>query len=266
MEELIDCSVYCPYIIKQMNACPRKEIDFSRFTLSSNLFELFMVFLSVTPYILSFLHFITTAYYKTIRSAMVLIMLYSQTFAIKVVKDIFQDPRPNFKCNNQYGNPSNHSTFFASLVVWNIMEYIFLEARARYSNSNLKTTLFIITPMVCYSRYYLRYHSVSQIVNGVILGSFISVFWFLFTDYAILKGNSTALINIFTYLGFSNNMITENIKMKQNRSHENFVKKLMDLKDKEKEISQIKNNLEDFTNTLENLDFIKDSIKGKKQL
>jgi len=54
--------------------------------------------------------------------------------------------------------------------------------------------------------------------------------------------------------------------MKHNRSHENFVKKLMDLKEKEKEISQIKNNLEDFTNTLENLDFIKDSIKGKKQL
>lgn len=163
MEEYIDCSVYCPFLVRQLNSCPKREINFNDYPLSENLFEIFMVLLSFTPYFLSFVHFINTAYYKTSRSAMVLIMLYSQSIAIKIIKDIYMEPRPNFKCNHQYGNPSNHSTFFASLIMWTILELIYLDERYRYNNIVAKGALYIFSPLVFYSRFYLKYHSIRQV-------------------------------------------------------------------------------------------------------
>ena len=43
-----------------------------------------------------------------------------------------------------------------------------------------------------------------------------------------------------------------------------FIKKIKDLKIKEKEISKIKNNLQEFTNSLEEMDFIKKAKESKK--
>jgi hypothetical protein len=67
-------------------------------------------------------------------------------------------------CNKQFGNPSNHATFYTSLIGWMIMENIFLEAAFRFKNNLLKLGLYVSFPFILYSRIYLNYHFKYQVL------------------------------------------------------------------------------------------------------
>lgn len=90
-------------------------------------------------------------------------MCLNQNFCLEIIKNTFKDPRPNHTCNRQFGNPSNHATFFTSLIVWTIMEKICLEKAFRFKNNLVKIMLYISFPLVLYSRIYLNYHFVYQV-------------------------------------------------------------------------------------------------------
>ncbi len=84
---------------------------------------------------------------------------------IELMKGLLRDPRPNFICNQQFGNPSNHATFYSSLITMLFMEYVLLESKFRLSNFFLKLLLIIIYPFILYSRIYLNYHTIEQVIN-----------------------------------------------------------------------------------------------------
>jgi hypothetical protein len=82
---------------------------------------------------------------------------------IELIKGVLRDPRPNFICNQQFGNPSNHATFFSSLITWIFMEQVLLESKLRFSKVLLKLFLIVIYPFILYSRIYLNYHTFEQV-------------------------------------------------------------------------------------------------------
>ncbi len=75
MSNKIDCDVSCPIFIRVLNSCPTKNIDPFNPT-SEDLFELLMVMLSTSPYIISFILFISTMYLRTTRCVLVVMMIF----------------------------------------------------------------------------------------------------------------------------------------------------------------------------------------------
>ena len=163
----IDCSVYCPILFKILNSCPSKEIiSFSNLNQIPRevLYEVLAVLFSISPYFLSFIILANTIYYRTSRSVVIMMMIFIQNFLGETIKNTLRDERPNFKCNNQFGNPSNHATFFTSLCTWVILEILFLQPKYRYDNVLLKTLVVVCTPFICQARIYLHYHNFEQVI------------------------------------------------------------------------------------------------------
>src|SRR5690606_16528806 len=118
-----DCTIYCPNFLKMLNSCPSKPITIFPFA-SSDIFEAIMCLLSLSPYPIIFTMLISCLYYRTTRGVLMFMMIFIQNFIVEFLKNNLKDPRPNYNCNLQYGNPSNHATFFTSFVSWVCMEYI----------------------------------------------------------------------------------------------------------------------------------------------
>jgi len=166
MEEQINCSIYCPTFFKMLNSCPLKDIisiENLMLTPKPVLYEICAVLFSISPYILSFIILINTIIYRTSRSIVIMLMIFIQNFLGETIKNSLRDPRPNYKCNNQFGNPSNHATFYTSLSTWLLFEILFLNSKYRYDNVFFKMIVFICTPFILQARIYLKYHNFEQV-------------------------------------------------------------------------------------------------------
>lgn len=205
-----NCSIPCPSIVKNFDACPSKEIDV---LVIGDWYEIFLVFLSCTPYPVGFIIIISSLYYRTTRLVFISGMLVVGCLLISILKNILKEPRPNFECNHEYGNPSNHSFFYSCILLWFIMEWFVLEKKYRYNNYRVIGIFCILYPFLLYSRYHLFYHSIEQIVCGCLLGVVFSILCFLFFTKCILKNEWIA--NIYKKLGFKNNMSNDFIKQKK---------------------------------------------------
>jgi len=260
----IDCSIYCPTFLKMLNSCPSIHLPLSHEIFGSEkLFEIFMVLLSTSPYVTSFLFVISSTYFKTTRSVMVLLMIFIQNFIVEFLKNALRDPRPNYECNKQFGNPSNHATFFSSLITWMIMEYIILDHKHRFSQVLFILLLIAAFPFIIYSRIYLKYHSFEQISNGVLLGVVVGVCWFIIVDNFILKVDNP-LRRILQKLGLRNNMSDIDILSAEHGYKEaagnGLYAKYLQLSKKQDELSKIKNELKTFRSTVETMDIIKKRV------
>ena len=148
-------------MLQQMNACPL----YDRF----DFFNFIMILLSLTPYLSIIINLAVLLKYKTMRSLSLfglfifqVLIISNKNFFIKLLKDTLRDPRPNYECTRQFGNPSNHSTFFASIIIWYMLEYIYLDAKFTIMKKSF-LLLVILTPLVCYARIYLLYQDFNQV-------------------------------------------------------------------------------------------------------
>jgi hypothetical protein len=76
----INCLINCFSFLKIMNSCPSKDIVFS--PQYEHLFELIMVILSVSPYVISFILLLYAGLYRTSRGAFVVIMLFIEVILL----------------------------------------------------------------------------------------------------------------------------------------------------------------------------------------
>ena len=121
-----------------------------------------MVALSVLPYLLILLYLLlfclrSSAQVKT----QVLAGVVTSAFAL-VIKEVVQQDRPEGACTHSYGMPSNHVALMASFAVVNI----WLRPRPWLA--------FCMVAMVlseACSRVYLNYHTPTQCLAGILLGS-----------------------------------------------------------------------------------------------
>lgn len=97
------------------------------------------------------------------------------------LKEIIAEPRPSPCEQSEYGMPSAHSQamfFVTSCVI------VTLSRRRHKPLSDWEKNflyLFLITCslLVCFSRVYLGYHSVAQVIVGALVGCVVGYFWTL---------------------------------------------------------------------------------------
>ena len=208
----MNCSNSCNKIVRVFGACPSKELFVNGKITIEDIFEIFMVAVSMTPYILVFSLCFLMLFVRTTRLAFIVMMLFIEYFIIIILKDALKDPRPNFECNGEYGNPSNHACFYTSISVWFIMERIFLEKKYRFHLGSVIALAYINYPFVIYSRYHLGYHFVRQIIWGAALGALIAIGFFFVCIHIYLK--SWFVTMIYKWFNFVNTMTDDFVKEK----------------------------------------------------
>ena len=100
-----------------------------------------------------------------------------------VLKNTFKEPRPDSSNRTgDYGFPSNHSQFMAFFATyWSL--YFLFRKNSKFSHVffTVVMTLGIIagSAITCYSRFYLGYHSPTQIYGGIVFGIIFGIFSFI---------------------------------------------------------------------------------------
>ena len=107
-----------------------------------------------------------------------------------ILKRIIKQPRPRDlePEANDFGMPSNHAQFigyFCGIYCIYLMR-IPSQKLSRMLKCVYVSTLQLFGVLVCFSRYYLKYHSLPQVVWGYLTGICLSVIWYL----AIKKTNN----------------------------------------------------------------------------
>jgi len=125
------------------------------------------------------------------------------SFAVisKLLKEIIKQPRPQGTCDHlgncgEPGMPSSHAQFMSFCCIVALMLY-----RRRYELARKATNsfishlmmslfykiemalLFIVSGLICVARVYLGYHSSTQVVAGIVLGSLAGRYWITTMSY-----------------------------------------------------------------------------------
>lgn len=266
IDSSIDCTIPCFQLLRMFNSCPTRKINYTRPFNSKDIHEILMVIFSLSPYPISFLLLTAGTYFRTTRSILILMMIFIQNFLVEILKNNLKDPRPNYKCNLHYGNPSNHATFFTSLITWFIMEYIMLKRKYLFQYKTVLFCLFTMFPFVIYSRLYLKYHSIEQIITGIMLGVFVGVSWFIVGINYILPSDNP-IRRIFENFHLKNTLTStviiadDNVERSDNDDdQEELNKKYQMLLEKNNQLNKLKNDLKHLTNNVKNMDFMKKEV------
>lgn len=257
----IDCSIPCNFLIYFSSSCPTRIINYASPS-SMDIFEIFMILLSLIPYPFVFLLLFLTAYFRTSRSAFLLALLFIENFIVVALKVIIQEPRPNYLCNNEYGFPSNHSCFCTCILFWFILEELYTPKLLQIQYKLLIIFFAMIYPFILYSRYYLNYHSIKQIIGGFILGIIITISWFFFSIKFILPTDNF-IKEIMIRLNIENNLTYDILYQGDEYilldSFQNLIKK-------EKELNEMKNKLEKVKNSIGGFENMKETEEKYKEL
>lgn len=98
-----------------------------------------------------------------------------------ILKKLIKFNRPNTIHGDGYGMPSAHSQFTGFLTIYFIMRLIYQLPNIKKLNKTLIYIYLILTSiLIMFSRYYLNYHHLEQIIIGFLLGSFLGFGYFIF--------------------------------------------------------------------------------------
>jgi membrane-associated phospholipid phosphatase len=151
-------------------------------------FEAFMVFISVVPYFLGLVICMKFLVTRTARGSLLFIMLVVQNAIGETIKNFIMQVRPEGACSKSFGMPSSHSAFITSLATWLLLEEMGFEKWVVFKDTPWRKIMNIlcwaIAPFVCYSRYYLGYHTVQQISWGVLMGVVNAILLFFYVRNA----------------------------------------------------------------------------------
>lgn len=206
----IDCNIPCHYIIKSLSSCPiSKNISF---------FEIFLIILSLLAYPCVFLLCLGCLIFRTTRLGFLVVMVFADYFLVEILKNYLKEKRPNFKCNQEYGNPSNHAFVSSSIVIWMILEKIFIKKEYENKCQFIVYSFCILFPFLLYSRYYLYYHSIKQIMIGTTLGCFFGIIYFSLTIKVLIK--SVFIQKFYLLFNIENNLTDDDpIKDRSIKKH-----------------------------------------------
>ena len=244
----VDCSVPCNILLYFMSCCPTKTINYFH-PYKSDLIEISMILLSSTPYPVVFLLLCLAAYFRTSRSLLILIMVFLENFLVMFLKSVIQEPRPNYLCNGEYGYPSNHSCFFTCILFWFLAEEIFTPEFYQFKYRVYLIPFGIIYPFILYSRYYLNYHSLGQIIGGFFLGMFIGVGWFLI-NIKIILCTDNIFREFMIKFNIENNLTPDLLYIDDGYvlldEYQSLIKKEDDLIEMKKKLKKFSNNIKNF--------------------
>ncbi|KAJ6242175.1 dolichyldiphosphatase 1 [Anaeramoeba flamelloides] len=152
-------------------------------------FSYLMVYCSFLFYYIGIAN--TICFFVLRRLTFFLIIFWGVLIAIwneAILKNIIRQPRPEGACRSSYGMPSGHSVFAIFFLVWAILEIIF-GTRKKWRPGTKVAVIFVFlinTVLIPYSRVYLGYHTVAQVIVGSICGAVYAILVYLvLTKYRV---------------------------------------------------------------------------------
>ncbi|KAJ3286082.1 Dolichyldiphosphatase 1 [Rhizoclosmatium sp. JEL0117] len=103
------------------------------------------------------------------------------------LKKLIKEPRPTAILGGGYGMPSSHSQFmayFATCVILHL--YLKTSYKSKLWKHLIAFATLLLAASVQYSRIHLYYHTPSQVLVGVQIGTLLGLIWFLFTTRLLL--------------------------------------------------------------------------------
>lgn len=104
-----------------------------------------------------------------------------------VLKHWIKESRPIVKLHKGYGMPSSHAQF---MTYWAAIVSLWILYRLRFRVKIFKfiiiSIVYLTTIVVCYSRVYLQYHTVKQVLIGSVVGTLCGTMWYLITVKILL--------------------------------------------------------------------------------
>ena len=138
--------VQCSWLFDKMGACQPPEAAFI-FSLASFI-----------PYLLIFLFIGLSIFIRNQRQVKMAILLVScYIVGDRILKNLFQSPRPEGACKSSYGFPSSHMTVICcyALGIW-------FDCR-----KSQKIFMLIMIVLQGFARVQLKYHTWEQVLGGV---------------------------------------------------------------------------------------------------
>lgn len=172
----------CFSLLKGLESCPRSHI-FQTGEVMEVTLEVLWVISSALPFLICAAIAIHAFTKKTSRGFLILTNILIQQIMCAVLKKFIAQHRPEGACSTTYGYPSSHSGFTASLAVWLILEAKLLHDKAHFKSSwdyaHMRNAFVSLAPLIPISRYFLNYHSLEQIAVGLIVGTMVTVPYFI---------------------------------------------------------------------------------------
>lgn len=138
--------------------------------------SLALAFITFLPLVIVVALTTLTLFNRDIRSATLLCGLVINALFNNLLKRIIRQPRPQTSAlAHSSGMPSNHGQFQAFFAMWLTL---FMIHRAVPNRNFLLPLLWVMSLIVCFSRYHLGVHTIEQIVVGAVIGSIFAVVWF----------------------------------------------------------------------------------------
>ncbi|CAK84868.1 unnamed protein product (macronuclear) [Paramecium tetraurelia] len=164
----------CPIIIKLMDACPLspfwqifQEEGFGGLADATLLYELFMVIISLVPWISGLILGILLLKRRDMRSLIRAGTHLCAHITCDVVKVVyFKEDRPDGSCSLKYGLPSCHSIFAGLYTSWVLIEILVIGMKLKTRHIIAVISMLIVP----YSRIYLIYHTLKQCIYGWTIG------------------------------------------------------------------------------------------------
>ncbi|OUM53940.1 hypothetical protein BVG19_g3276 [[Candida] boidinii] len=142
------------------------------------------------------------------------------------LKKMIKFNRPNTIHGDGYGMPSAHSQFTGFLTIYFTMRLIYQFPTMKILNKILIFVYLTSTSiLIMFSRYYLKYHHLEQIIVGCLLGSFLGFGYFIFVsilrDIGIIRWLLSWKICDFLYMKDTIGENSDSFKQQRERWLEN---------------------------------------------
>lgn len=151
-----------------------------------DLFAKFIALFSLSPMVIS-ISLVTFLFCKRdIYSILLSIGLVLNFLLVQVEKIIIKEPRPpggpGQRSLFQYGMPSMHCQFVAFFALFLTMCLILRWRMSTFLRVFYFTVIHGLLVATCVSRVYLMYHTVRQVIVGVVMGAILGVAWFVISN------------------------------------------------------------------------------------
>jgi len=152
-----------------------------------------MLIYSMIPVIVPVLVLVKLLWRRETSSLLVMLFIGAIMLVCEgILKHAVKQERPAGSCDCSYGMPSSHSATSYGLLVWTYLEVGFpiagfeIASGARgWSNPQFRRVTYLVTSTVSFvpvpfSRVYFLYHTVAQVLVGILVGAILALAWFGF--------------------------------------------------------------------------------------